>query len=449
MPRPLVIIHGWSDNYKSFQTLAAAVSQRRGVAVNVIALADYISMNDFVTFGDLVAAMDKAWTDFGLPRTPATVDAIVHSTGGLVIRDWLVTTFKTNPAPIKNLVMLAPANFGSPLAHKGRSFLGRVAKGFTNDQGMFQTGTYILKGLELASPYSWDLAERDRLAPGTTIYGKKRVLCTVLVGNHGYDGIRAIANEDGSDGTVRSSTANLNCVALDVDFTADPQKPTARWRAPNGPTAFGVVDGHNHATITLNESTLRNQADKDLLDQIIAALDVDDAGFDAWCTKLDKQTADAMAAGAKSSATQGFQNTVVRVIDQDDHPVTDYLIEFYEEDDDRDLIAKLFHTTALADVHAYGADPSYRSLFINCTKLTKMVDKIDEALSISITAHPVIPSEAPVGFRMFRNDDAGAVKIKEPDIPKFFQPNRTVLVTIRIRREREDKVFRIKAAGSP
>ncbi|MGV8690956.1 hypothetical protein ACV35Z_33425, partial [Pseudomonas aeruginosa] len=45
------------------------------------------------------------------------------------------------------------------LAHKGRSFIGRVLKGWNRFVG--QTGTQVLKGLELGSPYSWQLAERD------------------------------------------------------------------------------------------------------------------------------------------------------------------------------------------------------------------------------------------------------------------------------------------------
>ncbi|MEJ2043100.1 MAG: hypothetical protein P8X74_21930 [Reinekea sp.] len=36
-------------------------------------------------------------------------------------------------------MMIAPANFGSPLAHKGKSFIGRVTKGF-NGSKVFETG---------------------------------------------------------------------------------------------------------------------------------------------------------------------------------------------------------------------------------------------------------------------------------------------------------------------
>lgn len=464
MSRPLVIIHGWSDTEASFQTLAKLIAARRGVEVCVISLGRYISMNDFVTFPDLVAAMDKAWTDKELPRDPGSVDAIVHSTGGLVIRDWMSSTFEPAKVPIKHLVMLAPANFGSPLAHKGRAFYGRVLKGFipklldeladplvpkANDEdGYFQTGTQILKGLELASPYSWNLALRDRFSDWAEAYRPGLVLCTVLVGNRGYDGIRSIANEDGSDGTVRVSTANLNCVHIMVDFVADPMKPSyADPQLGRGEVAFRVVDGHNHGSITLNNSKLRSKSDKQVMDLILAALDVEDDKFHDWSQECLSATKKVSEAGASRSETQGFQNTVVRVIDHEGNPVKDYLIEFYEDDDDKNLIAKLFHTTALVDVHAYGDDPSYRSLYVNCTRLSKTIDKVKEALRISITAHPAVGVNAPVGFRTLGDDQIGGIRIPREQIDVFFKPNRTVLVTIRIRRDREDKVFRFLPAG--
>ena len=163
MPRPLVLIHGWSDTSKSFRTLASELGHRLNRSAAVINLADYVSMDDEVRFDDLVSAMAIAWKDAGLPTAAGSVDVLVHSTGGLVIRDWLTRFYEPDNVPIKHLVMLAPANFGSPLAHKGRALIGRVVKGFQS-QKPFETGTRILKGLELASPYSWQLAFRDRFS---------------------------------------------------------------------------------------------------------------------------------------------------------------------------------------------------------------------------------------------------------------------------------------------
>ncbi len=72
------------------------------------------------------------------------MDLVVHSTGALVARHWLTSQYQADQHPVRRLVMLAPANFGSHLAHKGRSFPGRVVKGFSS-QRRFHTGTRLLE----------------------------------------------------------------------------------------------------------------------------------------------------------------------------------------------------------------------------------------------------------------------------------------------------------------
>ena len=88
-------------------------------------------------------------------------DAIVHSTGMLVIREWFVRD-RRRLGRLKHLVAIAPATFGSPLARQGRSWLGAVFKGERHlGPDFLAVGDAILDGLELASPYTWDLAGRD------------------------------------------------------------------------------------------------------------------------------------------------------------------------------------------------------------------------------------------------------------------------------------------------
>ena len=224
--RPIVILHGWSDISASFEPLAKLLQAKmNGRDISIIHLADYISMEDEVRFDDIVSAMEVAWRRNDLPTVAGSVDAIVHSTGGLVIRDWLQRNYAPNEAPIKHLLMLAPANFGSPLAHKGRSLAGRIWKGFVVKRpkgSAFETGTHILKSLELASPYTWDLAECDRFGDRGEMYSPGNVLCTVLVGQNAGGAANAIANEDGWDGTVRVATASMDCARMRVVFPADP-----------------------------------------------------------------------------------------------------------------------------------------------------------------------------------------------------------------------------------
>ncbi len=279
--KPLLIIHGWSDEADSFIGLANAIEATSERTVLSIHLGNYVSLDDDVRMTDLVIGLQRAWSQQKLPTQAKSIDVIIHSTGGLIIRDWMATQFtsKGQKPPINNLVMLAPANFGSPLAHKGRAIYGRVIKGF-NAKKRFQTGTHILKALEMASPYTWDLAQRDRFADnGMSASG---VRTTVIVGNTGYSGISSLANELGSDGTVYAATANLNCAAIEVSFPTGDRRPQfSAIRRARGDTAFLLMDNFNHSSIALKDD--KHNENQALLGFILKALDLSNtANFKQW-----------------------------------------------------------------------------------------------------------------------------------------------------------------------
>ena len=86
--RPIVILHGWSDVSASFEPLAKLLQKTlNGREISIIHLADYVSMEDEVRFDDVVSAMEVAWKRNHLPTDAGSIDAIVHSTGGPVVRD--------------------------------------------------------------------------------------------------------------------------------------------------------------------------------------------------------------------------------------------------------------------------------------------------------------------------------------------------------------------------
>ena len=78
---------------------------------------------------------------------------------------------------------------------------------------------------------------------------KRRLLCTVLVGNSDYKRIRAIANEDGSDSTVRTSAASMNSAWITAEFSGDPSNAghdlDYEMDISSETTAFGVIDKFN------------------------------------------------------------------------------------------------------------------------------------------------------------------------------------------------------------
>src|SRR2546422_3723846 len=93
MPNPVLIIHGWSDNYESFRPLKAWFNAN-GYTAEQVLLGNYESMEDHVTFDDLAVGFEVQLqalvTSRRLPELrPFSLDVVVHSTGGPVFRHWL------------------------------------------------------------------------------------------------------------------------------------------------------------------------------------------------------------------------------------------------------------------------------------------------------------------------------------------------------------------------
>lgn len=436
-----------------------------GVAASVrhVRLGDYVSLDDDVTFDDLAAALERAWRKERLPDAPRSVDVVVHSTGALVIRHWMTTYRTPATCPIHRLLMLAPANFGSPLAHKGRSFVGRIVKGFKSDR-RFHTGTRILRGLELASPFSWELALRDRFT-NDAWYGQDRILCTVLVGNTGYSGISAAANEAGSDGTVLVSTANLNPVRVDMDFSRDPHRPVLKLTQSRGATAFARIDAENHSTLAMKDGGFR---DERTLPLIARSLTVTDADFDDHVAACDAISEAMREAAGDDDFRQSFQNTVVRLTDSAGAFVEDYFLEFFAKPPGSprsradDAMTAFIQERVFGKVHVYDANAAYRSIKLSTTALARgLAEDRDRRragkrragsperaaprpLYVSITAMPDVRKTGSVGYSTFGWDDIGSIMLTPARQKLLLAPDRTALVDIRIRRERTDDVFRFR-----
>lgn len=447
--KPLVIIHGWSDKDDSFVPLADAIKNARNDQrpIEQIWLGNYVSLDDDVQMKDLVRGLARAWKDRNLPINAKGTDVIVHSTGGLVVRDWMATQYvdKDEKPPVENLVMLAPANFGSPLAHKGRAFYGRAFKGFTSEK-RFETGAQILKALEMASPYSWELAQRDRFA--RNVFSSTGVRATVIAGNTGYKGISSLANEPGSDGTVYVSTANLNCSYIYIDFLSLPRKPKARKMVSSkGVTAFLVVDNHNHSSVALKET--EHKGNDALLASIIEALKVSSKDeFEQWIKTCADRTNEVMKAyeRKRDNYKHGFQNTVIRVTDDQGFNVTDYVVEFYQDAEKGffDRFSELFNDKVVTKVHAYKNNSAYRSFLINCTELYRIIDKPNEQLRISLSAMPDIHDDKNmVGYRTFEDGDIDYLELNPNQLKQYFVPNRTLFIDIKLTREQKDRLLRI------
>jgi pimeloyl-ACP methyl ester carboxylesterase len=124
MPRPLLLIHGYSATGLDFTNLYWALVDRN-IEVELLNVGNYISLNNEITIEDISEGLQRAISLTKL-NSLDEFDAIVHSTGMLVVRAWLAHQ-KIAPGEnqrlkrLKHLIGLAPATWGSPQAHKGRT----------------------------------------------------------------------------------------------------------------------------------------------------------------------------------------------------------------------------------------------------------------------------------------------------------------------------------------
>lgn len=446
MTERTVILHGWSDTSDSFRELARFLANEAGLKPIVINLADWESMDDRVSYLDLAEAMNRAWISHKLPTNSRSINLIVHSTGALIAREWITRFFMPENVPIKRLVMLAPANFGSGLAHKGRSFIGRAIKGWSNG---FETGTNILKGLELASPYTRQLAERD-LFSKEAWYGPGRILTTVIVGDEGYDGVRQIANEDGSDGTVRISTANLNCAKFRIELDENQgMRGNVHIEQSKGEIAFAIAAGHNHSSICLGKAKSEGSREK-LQTAIVRALKVEDRDFlsENENFRWQEEVQQILAPPESKSA---FQNTVTHVNDHLGNIVDDYFMEFYRRSSRDDAFEREIYDKVIRSVHAYGDDKSRRALYIDVNALHNLQKekgmKITE-LFLSVTASPTfqrVKGKLPkVGYKPLPSTGTGGLRIPADQLNRFFYKHRTCFVDLTIQRSISDDAFKLK-----
>jgi len=353
--RPVILVHGYSDDRKGFGTWRQLLADPNAKSVFDVRVSEYESLTNEISIKDIAEAFDRALRLQAGLTSDEDFDAVVHSTGMLVVRSWL-TTYPTRRDRLKHLIALAPATWGSPLAHKGRSWLGSVFKGNKNPfkPDFLEAGNEVLHGLELGSRFTWDLAHKD-LFGADTYYGKDKRTPYVFVfcGNKPYAGIREIVNEPGTDGTVRMAGCSLNSRKAVVDLTELPSNPKRAWFTDwQGVSEIPVilVDGLNHSTI-MKEPT------DDLVRLVRSALAVSSEG------SLKDWVKEAKSLTAEGHMKRKWQQFVVRVIDERGDAIPDYNVRLF--DSGKEL------REFTADVHPYARDKSLRNFHVDVTDLVE------------------------------------------------------------------------------
>jgi len=436
----VILLHGWNGSSESLRGVANWLRQQ-GVDSVDIHLGDYLSLNDELTLRDLGFAFRRALAAKNISQDRHSFNLVVHSTGGLVAREYLrqVCDGDVEKTPIQHLCMLAPANFGSPLAKIGKSMRGRLFFGWGWDH-LGETGTRILNCLELASPYTWELAEDDLFDARFPVFSPENTLLTVMVGTNGYTGPRSIVNENGSDGTVRVSTANLNAHLFRFDL-AEPTQPTLTEVKRNFDKAAFAVFHRTHGSIL--DPTIANQQPL-WTDTLWKALTIGSQQYPDHiraCDAIAAQTfQEGLAANTNPDWYHKYMHVVFRVQDQYGQPVTDYFVEFYQEEGDpMDIIFQKIHAEILEKATTNEIDPSYRSLLFDCSDLTDYLDSSTEAdVKMSLGAVAV---STRIGYRNPPNVPSAGVNVFSSQRRIFLIPNEPVLVDVRLYRDPSSNVF--------
>lgn len=385
MPRPLLLIHGYSATGLDFSNLYWALVDRK-IEVELLNVGNYISLNNEITIEDISEGLQRAISLTKLNNSEE-FDAIVHSTGMLVVRAWLAHQ-KIAPGQnqrlqrLKHLIGLAPATWGSPQAHKGRTWLGTLVKGDkTPGPDFLNAGDLVLDGLELGSKFTWDLAHADLLGPAPYFgTGKETPYVAVFIGNTPYTGISSIANDPGTDGTVRWSGCGLNTRKITLDLT---QTPTDTHGQPRDRVTISNWANDSRLNVPIlavdkrNHGSLVSDPDPGMVDRIASFLEIGDINqYNNWLNEAQTWSTPACKEMLKNKGhlftfweshdLDGWQQFVVHARDAHGDPVTDYMIEVFELGPDNETWKRAEEISV--DVHAYKADPSFRCLHVQLPK---------------------------------------------------------------------------------
>lgn len=460
-----VLLHGWSDCSASFRKMKQFLVASGVGTVKTIYYADYESREDNLTFADVADGLNDRFREEGFVdahgRKQCLLNVIVHSTGGLVIRHWiwrycLKDRRPLSECPVRRLIMLAPAHFGSPLAHRGKSFLGALFKGRWKIGDFLEVGRQLLEGLELASPYQWELAHRDLLRPDPP-YRADAIQTTVLVGIQDYTGLRGWVNKPGTDGTVVIAGTNLNCAKLELDCSAPaapsevPEAPV-RWARTDPPDdfAWGVLEGVDHGTLVDAVAPGQGNVVTRLL---LKALRIRDA---QEFQDFQQEVAEHTQQTYRTTGKPRYQQFLLHAVDDQDTPIRDFTVEFFVFRRPRGAAPRVIRRETLrpteleaslrlnrlltAEFHTHSVDPSYRRMLVDVDAVLRELDQIarDWGEPPVLSARVHVPRvDRGIAYRL---DSLQNLVLYDPLDPRpdgltFFYPNTTTLVELRVDRE--------------
>ncbi len=460
----LLIIHGYSDGPASFKELRDFFIRDAGFNKSNVFFLDYASMDDDATFKDFA---DKLEADYNkLFSKKERINVVCHSTGALVVRAWLALRRTRQrelghklDCPVKRLVMLAPANFGSDLAKMGQSFLGKFRSTFFNSyahkEDFLESGKQILQGLEPASPFQWELSDfdlhtEDYFAAGED--GKLDNSCLPFVFAAGYnyaDELQAkfvkARKKAGTDGTVRICGTSLNTRKCKLYFNKTNKPARITWREEKKFSAmpFAVFKGLNHGSIVdVKHPDFQSETGpKNLLLKALSVNTLDEyQQLFTEFSKISKQNYKA----SKKEYKKKYQQFFFKVRDDTGKMINDYYIDFYVRDQQGNTVRDLTEQFNGYEnkFYKHSADDSCRVLMLDYTNTRRMFNKLKKRKLMLVFDIEAVSNISNIRYeKSFFIVYDGNNKTKGIS---FLYPNTTTLVEIVLNRVQSEKLLSVK-----
>jgi pimeloyl-ACP methyl ester carboxylesterase len=481
--KPIVLIHGYSAesqraDHDSITNIYGNLARdlRRTYQVVDIDLSRYVSLDDSVSINDIARGLHRVLTEQQAELLQSGFHVIIHSTGALVIRAWIML-FSPRPSPVCNLIYLAGANFGSGWAGLGQGQIARWGR-FVFEHGA-QRGVKVLQALELGSGPTIDMHLRF-IQPGTRMLEDYQVQEFIIVGTQAdpewFEFPLRYAHEDGSDGTVRVSGSNLNFNYLKigpkseatrlkwVDIQSAVANANQKSPFPNYyelkesslpfadrkeiPFAIPYQCAHTGDKMGIVSGTLT----KDQVQRLIRdALEVPERSIGAWSAMVDvfhKETEktynDARTLQKPGvfnfladprNQYDGHAQVIVRLRDQDANPINIGSSDIFFVSDQHDAnavpIQKLIEDSSVS-----GLSPNVIAFYLRLNRfeesandwvyqLGKVANFAMEVTAIEPAASHAAPMVAYLPLR---------VPLDQERLSRFIQPNRTTILDVELLR---------------
>ncbi len=437
----VLFVHGWSvTDTETYGKLPEALSTQAGqygleIDVQHIWLSRYISFHDEVSMSDVVRAFDKALRDT-IPEGNqiAEFSCITHSTGGPVLREWLEHFYgvdNLSQSPLRHLIMLSPANHGSPLAALGKKRVGRIKSWFSG----VEPGQRILDWLCLGS------LEQEELARQYVAYKPvDNNLFPYVIAGQGidkkfYNFLDPYLVEGGSDGVVRVAGANMNYTIIDLHETDTiehvkhgPMEMDVNLLAVSGPplrpshVPIAVVPKTSHTgdKMGMMGSISSPNSQRAQIKEILKCLTVGNA------TQYQQRGEEMASLTKNTQSGSRYMMLVFSVFDDQGDPISDFdLFLLAGDGHNPDKLTKGF----FVDRQVNAAHSNRLVYYVNYDKITA-----SKLTGIRLVARPAS------GFSYYHSVEYHSDGV---DLNAELNPNETLYIRVTLKRRVDENVFKI------